>query len=195
MMGTVKRIDLDDALRVVTGGGAFVDLRAVPEYLDAHIKGSLSLQYEFGPGMQQRARDCIPLDVPLVVLDQGEHDVTEVGAALRGKGFAVVGVVERGLDAWIEAHGAPATTPLIPESPKPEGTLLSVGDPGSLRLDDALFIPITELWARVDEVPTDERVTVVAGRGVRAALAVGILERAGIDDIAMWQSRPRRRSV
>lgn len=183
-------MQLEEAEHAIGSGAAYVDLRRVRDYLELHIPGSLSLQYEFGPGMQQRARDCIPLAVPFVVLDDGVNDMADVAGALRGKGFAVVGVLEDGLNAWTRAHGAPASSEVIPAQTRPPGTLLSVGDPGSPRLDDALFIPGGKLWERVDEVPRDEAVTVIAGRGVRAALAVGVLERAGFNKVGFWETRP-----
>ncbi len=51
-------------------------------------------------------------------------------------------------------------------------------------------IPIELLWSRVAEVPRSDPVVLAAGYGVRAALAVGILEREGFDRIVFWRSRP-----
>lgn len=187
-VGTILRLDLSAAEHAVARGAAYVDLRDVGEYLDVHIPGSISLQYEYGPGMQQRARDCLPLSVPMVILGHGEQDMAGVAAVLRGKGFAIAGVLEDGLNTWTKADGTPASTTVVPSTGRPSGTLLSVGDPGSLRLDDAIFIPISKLWDRVGEVP-EGPVTVLAGRGVRAALAVGMLERAGFDKIGFWAAK------
>ncbi|MDQ3877288.1 MAG: hypothetical protein M3290_02895, partial [Actinomycetota bacterium] len=69
-------------------------------------------------------------------------------------------------------------------------TVLSVGDPGAQPVPQSLNIPVEKLWSRIDEVRPSSRVTVIAGFGVRAALAVGILERHGFADIAVW--KPRR---
>lgn len=186
--GSILHIDLEEAEHAVASSAAYIDLRPVRDYLDVHVPGSLSLQYEFGPGMQQRARDCIPLSVPLILLGEDSLDMAKVAGALRGKGFTVDGVLDRGVDTWTEVHRSPASTTLLPATGRPSGTLLSVGDPGSLRLDEALFIPIGRLWDRLDEVPRGP-VTVIAGRGVRAALAVGMLERAGFDEIAFWRPK------
>lgn len=183
---TVRRLGLPEAEHHVSAGSLYVDLRKVPDYLDAHVPGSICLQYEFGPGMTGRARDCIPLDVHLILLGDDSCDPVEVAAALRGKGFGVTGVLEDGLRAWGNAHGTVASTEIVESDTPPPGQILSVGDPGSPLLDGATFIPLDALWARVEEV-ADGPVAVIAGKGVRAAMAVGMLERAGRSDITFWR--------
>lgn len=189
---TLKTLDFEDALEEVEPGGAFVDLRPVDQYLDVHIPGSLSLLYEFGPGMPSRARDCIPLQVPLVLLDLGHGDVAHAAASLRGKGFNVLGSVTDGLNAWAARCGHPASTEVVRgnrqgrrQGPK-QLLILDVGDPGAGPVQDALRIPIERLWGRAHEFGAGQRVVIAAGKGVRAALAVGMLERAGVTDIVFW---------
>jgi hydroxyacylglutathione hydrolase len=187
---TLKKLGPDEALVVIDEGGAYVDLRKVAEYLDVHIPGSLSLQYEFGPGLPGRARDCVPLNVPLVLLEDESTDTGEVAAALRGKGFTVEGVLAGGIREWSSAHGTPASTDVIEGAQAPAGgTLVNLGDPGARAPEDAMRIPIERLWAEADRVPKDEPVILVAGHGLRAALAIGILERAGVSDITLWWTR------
>jgi len=182
----IKKLTPDEALAFIDEGGAYVDLRKVPEYLDVHIPGSLSLQYEFGPGLPGRARDCVPLHVPLVLLEEDGVDAEEVVAALRGKGFAVEGVLEGGIQAWGNAHGAPASTDVVEGDASPEGTILNVNDPGAVAPEGALQISIESLWREAGKIPLDRPVVIVAGHGLRAALAVGILERAGLDELSFW---------
>jgi rhodanese-related sulfurtransferase len=184
-----RELAFPEADREVTSGAVYVDPRTVADYLDVHIPGSICLQYEFGPGMPGRARDCIPLDTPLVVLNDPTCDMQVVAAALRGKGFAVHGYLNDGLRLWAEHNGTPASAETVEGPQRPEGTLLNVGDPGSALTEDALYIPLEELWRRVDEVD-GERIVIAAGRGVRAAMAVGMLERAGHTDIVFWKARP-----
>ena len=182
---SVRTLDIEEAGHHVDGGAAFIDLRPTASYLDVHIPGSLALQYEFGPGMAGRARDCIPLEVPFVLLHHDGLDVAAVTAAFRGKGFTVLGYVEDGLTAWGHLHGAPASTEVVKGSTPPADLVLDVGDPGVRIFDDAKLISVEELWTRTDEVRS-ERIAILAGRGVRASLAVGMLERAGTSDIAFW---------
>lgn len=189
VVSTLRTMDIEEALVLVDGGACFVDLRDVGAYLDVHIPGSIELVYESGPGFNSRARDCIPLHVPLVLLDLGSGDVARAAAALRGKGFDVRGRVEDGINRWVLRGGSPVSTEVVTE--RPDGVcVLHVGDPGTSPPEPDLAIPIERLWARVDEV-TPDRVAVAAGFGVRAAIAVGILERAG-KDVLIWRTRTGR---
>lgn len=177
---------MDGALQHVDSGAAFLDLRDVDSYLDVHIPGSINVLYEFGPGFNSRARDCIPLDVPLILLDLGVGDLLNAAAALRGKGFDVLGKVDDAINKWASKRGIPASTEIVLEKPE-NVSVLHVNDPGAPVVEAGLTIPIEELWGRTGEIGTG-RVAVVAGAGVRAAIAVGILERTG-HDVVFWKTR------
>lgn len=186
---TLKTLSFSAALRHINEGAAFVDLRSVKSYLETHIPGSLSLLYEKGPGFQSRARDCIPLEVPLILLDLDGVDMMNAGSSLRGRGFSVPGFVPNGLNEWVKCYGTPASTDTY-RGPRPKhGLVLDVADPGTTGTGDATRIPIEQLWARRHEVAKEPRVVVASGYGVRAALAVGILERAGVDETIVWETR------
>lgn len=186
---TLRELPFDEALALLDEGAALVDLRPIEEYLDVHVPGSLALLYEFGPGMASRARDCLPLSLPLLLLGSENADMTHSAASLRGKGFEVVGIVEDAINRWAEVRTAPASTEVLRDSTL-QGAVLHVGDPGARPPENAIFIPIERLWNRVGELSEHERVTVVGGYGVRAALAVGILERAG-KQVVFWNTRGR----
>ena len=189
---TVKRLTFDEALEVVEMGGAFVDLRPTDAYLDAHVPGSLDVVYEQGPGMSSRARDCLPLSLPYVLLDLGHGDLALATAALRGRGFDVVGAVDDALNQWAGKGRTIASTEIVTGDDVPDGTVLHVSDPGVLAPEGAVTIPADELWPRCDELDRSARVVVVTGYGVRAGLAVGILERNGFRDVALWRRGSRR---
>ena len=185
----VRELDIAEALyHVDEDHAAVVDFRPVPEYLDVHIPGSLALVYEFGPGMAGRARDCLPLWLPLVLLDHPDIDMRHAAGALRGKGFDVVGYLRDGINRWAAERGRPASIEILEDQPASSGTLLHVGDAGAAAPEGALSIPIERLWDRVGDVPREAPVTIVGGYGVRAALAVGILERAGIGPVSFWKT-------
>jgi hypothetical protein len=93
--------------------------------------------------------------------------------------------------AWAAAHGTPTSCDVFEGDTPPEETLLHVNDPGAAPPEGAIQIPIEQLWSRVDDVPHNERMTIVAGHGVRAALGVGILERAGVETVSFWWRRQR----
>jgi rhodanese-related sulfurtransferase len=189
---TLRELDAAQAAAHVDEGAAWVDLRSTDDYLDVHIPGSLSLVFEWGPGMATRARDCLPLSLPVVILQTPGVDTLHAANSLRGKGFTVLGTVHDGINAWAERNGTPASTDVYDRDDAPSGTIIDVHDPGVQRVDGALDIPADRLWRRIDEVPDDKRAVVVGGYGVRAGLAVGILERAGLPEVAFWRHRKRR---
>jgi rhodanese-related sulfurtransferase len=185
----LKTLELEEAVRLTDAGAAFVDLRDVDPYLEVHIPRSIDLMYEFGPGMASRARDCLPMSLRLVILDLGVGDVGHAAASLRGKGFEVLGRLNDGINRWAHERGAPASAEVVRSPTPPGGLLLDVGDPGVVMTTDlGIRIPLERLWDRVDELKDRDRVVVAAGYGVRAALAVGILERAG-HEVAFWKTR------
>lgn len=182
---SVRTLPFEATAAAVERGAAFVDLRPIESYLEVHIPGSLALLYEFGPGMASRARDCLPLSVPLVLLELGHGDGAHAAGSLRGKGFTVLGQLSDGINEWAAGGGSPVSTEIVTQ---PQGRVLDVGDPGAQPGEDATRIPVDRLWARASELGDDEAITVASGYGVRAALAVGILERFG-HEVAIWDSR------
>jgi rhodanese-related sulfurtransferase len=186
---TLRRLDFEVALEYVVDGAAWIDFRPTEAYLEVHLPGSLSLLYEFGPGMAARARDCLPLNLPLILLADAATDMVNAAAALRGKGFTVLGQLNESVDAWVASGRPLVSTEIAAGTRPPPGQLLDVGDPGSAAPEAARRIPIESLWTRVDEVDDDSPVVIAAGFGVRAGLAVGILERDGREDVVFWKSR------
>ncbi|MGH2788087.1 MAG: rhodanese-like domain-containing protein [Actinomycetota bacterium] len=188
---TLLNLEFDEARAAVDEGAIFVDLRPSLDYLDVHIPGSIALLYEFGPGMAARARDCLPLDVPLVVLDDGVSDCPHAAASLRGKGFRVLGAVDDAINKWA-AVASVSSTEVVTGETAPPATVVDVGDPGAEPFSEAMVVPIERLWARAGELAPKAPLAVVSGFGVRAALAVGILERAGAGDVLVWSRRAPR---
>jgi rhodanese-related sulfurtransferase len=186
---TLKDLDFDEALALVESGAAFADLRPTQEYLEAHVPGSLSLVYEYGPGMASRARDCLPLSLPLVLLGSLEANLANAAAALRGKGFTVLGHAADAVNEWVRRGRGLASIELVSGARAPAGILLDVADPGATPPEGGVRIPIERLWARAGEIGGGSPVVILAGYGVRAGLAVGMLERAGRDEILMWRNR------
>ena len=190
---TLKTLTFEQALAALDAGAAFIDLRGIDEYLEVHVPGSIALGYEAGPGMPSRARDCIPLDVPLVILDLGAGDALHAAASLRGKGFRVLGKVDDAVNRWVAHGGRAQSTEVLTGPSPPPGLVLDVADPGASAPEGSLRIAAEHLWARAEEAAAHDRVIVAAGRGVRAALAVGILERAGAPEVFFWRTAAGRR--
>ena len=183
---TLREVPTDEALEAFENGAALVDLRPVDEYLVAHVRESLSLAYERGPGFPSRARDCIPLDVSLILVDDSVGDLVHAAASLRGKGFDVLGFVAR---SELGTGWPSASSDVLVGADQPEGFVLDVGDPGATVSESSARIPIDRLWTRAGDLLREELVVISAGAGVRAAMGVGILERAGIPNVSFWKTR------
>lgn len=190
---TLKELPFDVALGHLDEGAVFVDLRPAEEYLEVHIPGALDLVFEFGPGMQSRARDCIPLSVPLMLCEDGTSDLKHAAASLRGKGFSVLGYVTDGVNAWVGSSGKPASTEVAEGLEPPKGVVLDVADPGAKSPPGSKRISAEELWQRSAELAHENRIVIAAGYGVRAALSVGMLELAGAREIVFWKAGRTRR--
>ncbi|MDQ3620601.1 MAG: hypothetical protein M3391_10860 [Actinomycetota bacterium] len=185
---SLRELPYDEAAAEMAQGATPIDLRPVGEYLDVHIPGTIELLYEFGPGMPSRARDCLPLDSALLLLDLGAGDLNNAASSLRGKGFTVVGYVSDAINGWAAENGTPVSTEIVSGPAPPDAFVLDVGDPGAQVSDPGARIPIEHLWGRANELTDQERVVVAAGAGVRAALAVGMLERVGVPEILFWRT-------
>ncbi|HEU4480992.1 MAG TPA: hypothetical protein VFS18_03830, partial [Actinomycetota bacterium] len=99
----------------------------------------------------------------------------------------VQGFVPDGLRAWGERNGAPASSEVHEGDAVPEGTVLDVGDPGVRRVEDATLLSVERMWTEAHRLADREPVVILAGRGVCAAMAIGMLERAGIERIVFWK--------
>lgn len=182
----MKDFRLDEARAHLSHGAALVDLRPAEEFLDVHVAGSLPLVYEFGPGMSNRARDCLPLDLPLILLGTHDVDLEHAAASLRGKGFAVVGALRGGVEEWARSEGRPVSTALLDRMPD-KATIVDVGDPGAPSVEGAVKIPAESIWVRAGELDPAGPVVIPCGFGIRAALAVGVLEHHGFRDVSLYR--------
>jgi rhodanese-related sulfurtransferase len=196
-ISTLHQLSFKSADGLVAQGASYVDLRAIDSYLEVHIPGSLGLVSEFGPGMSGRARDCLPLSLPLILMDAPNANLNNAAASLRGKGFTVLGALEDGVNSWINVHGAPASTEVVEGHDPPDALVLDISDPGRILEEADLSIPVELLWNRVEELRDKGLVALAAGFGVRAGLAVGILERAGVSELLFWKTKaaPLRRKL
>ena len=178
------------ARELLAGDALAIDLRPVGEYLAGHIHGSIPLLYEAGPGLGGRARDLLPLEARLVLLDDGVSPVERAADSFRGKGFDVVGVLTGGVRAWADPL---VTTPVIQLADTPDVlALINVSDPGTVLPPGqgvGASIPVERLWDKAGELGRNWDLGILAGYGVRAAAAVGILETLGFTKLTFVRTR------
>ena len=190
-MPPLRTLSAARVAEILAGDGLVVDLRPIDTYLAAHIRGSVPLLYEAGPGLGGRARDLLPLDARLIVLDDGASPLDRAVDSFRGKGFEVVGAVAGDPETW---PGGPVATPVVALTDAP-GTLalIDVADPGTVVPSEygvGARIPAELLWDRAGELGRTMQLGVLAGWGVRAAAAVGILEKLGFSSVTFVRTRP-----
>ncbi|MFE2169767.1 rhodanese-like domain-containing protein [Streptomyces sp. NPDC059447] len=171
----------------LAGGGAqIVDGRGRAEFAAAHLPGALC--DELDDRFASLVGEIVPFGTRLVlVLPEPEEDAArEAITQLLRIGYEdVAGYLAGGVAAWAAA-GRPLRSLRTADAAELAGRLdgrrvLDVrpghpegGIPGTLR------VPLAELPHRLGELPRDEEVYVVCGTGRRAAIAAGLLDRAGI---------------
>jgi rhodanese-related sulfurtransferase len=187
---TVRSLTVARAREILAGDALAIDLRPIDDYLAGHIHGSIPLLFEPGPGLGGRARDLLPLDAPLVLLDDDVSPMERAADSFRGKGFEVVGALAGGVNAWPDPL---VTTPVIQLADTPDVlALIDVSDPGTALPPGhgvGASIPVERLWEDSGELGRTWDLGVLAGYGVRAAAAVGILEKLGFTRLTFVRTR------
>jgi len=74
---TLRRLTAARVRELLAGDALAIDLRPIGDYLVGHIHGSIPLLFEPGPGLGGRARDLLPLDARLVLLDDDHQLIAE----------------------------------------------------------------------------------------------------------------------
>lgn len=185
-MEVTKSLDPRRVQEILASGGQLIDMRPVDEYLGDHAEGSISIMFEAGPGFGSRARDMLPLDATLVLLNDPNTSFEEAAAMLRGKGLDVAGLSD--------GTGLGTRSTPITEAASNELVMIDVKDPGARPLSstagNAQVIPAERLWTEAAELDKSAHIGVLAGWGVRAATAIGILERLGFEHLTFVRTRP-----
>ena len=187
---TLRSLTAERARELIAGGALAIDLRPIADYLAGHIHGSIPLLFEAGPGLGGRARDLLPLDARLVLLDDDVSPLQRAADSFRGKGFDVVGALAGGVNAWSDPL---VTTPVVQLAEARDVlALIDVSDPGTALPPGhgvGASIPVERLWDEAGELGRNWDLGVLAGYGVRAAAAVGILEKLGFTKLTFVRTR------
>ena len=166
-------LDVERARALAAEGALLIDLRPIESYLERHVTGSIPLLFEDGPGLGGRARDLLPLDAKLLLIEDDSSPLPQAAAMFRGKGFNVIGTCEAA-PRWNDRETS--TTAIWTLEQAGDMTLIDVKDPGTEAPDDVLVIPAERLWVLAGDLDRSAPLGVLAGWGVRAAAAIGILE-------------------
>ena len=176
------RISGDELHAALERGAQVVDVRASADYAEAHLPGTLSVPV--GQQAAVYAGWVTPWGEELVVVADAEHDLDRMVAQLGSIGIENVGTAL--LDGPAEGWTGFRRTDwdgYQSDPPAPGSVLIDVRRPDEWcagHLPTARNIPVHELPHRLEEVPSGE-VWVHCAAGYRAAVAAGLLDRAGRD--------------
>lgn len=181
-----ERVDAEIVRKRAAAGEWVVDLRDRTAFAAGHIAGTLN--FELGTNFVTYLGWLLPADAALTLIGETPEAVTEARRELVRIGVdelagAAVGDVA-------ELAGGPLENYAVSGFADLAARLASGGDDTHVldtrRNDEraashvrgSQHIPIHELLARIDEVPTDGEVWVYCGSGYRASIAASMLARS-----------------
>jgi glyoxylase-like metal-dependent hydrolase (beta-lactamase superfamily II) len=181
-------LPLGEVLRLVGEGAQLVDAREPSEFMAAHLRGAINvgLSGSYATWCGTLLDSSRPI---VLVADPGREE--EAATRLGRIGFDVIeGYLDGGMLALadrpdlVEANGRVTALELAEQLATDDPpAILDVRTPRELEataIQGALHVPLSQLRARLDEVPRDRPLVVVCGTGYRSAIAVSLLEREGI---------------
>jgi len=198
LLATAAPLERIPAPELAAVGGdrvTLVDGRAPADWMAAHVPGSLNVTIVHAT-VGSRAAAAIDPTSAVVVTAASETTAEHVARRLEAVGFRDIrGILAGGVEAWCDAGLAVAATEslsvgeLAARLGRAEVSLLDVRDDHEwevAHLAGSIHIPLLMLGSRLELVREHAAgipLAVACSAGNRAALAVSILERAGIADL------------
>ncbi|MCP3811240.1 rhodanese-like domain-containing protein, partial [Mycobacteriaceae bacterium Msp059] len=179
--------DIDAA---ITDGGFVVDVRPASAFAQGHVPGALSipLRGQFATWLGW----LVPAGTPLVFIldeDQSVHEI--VWQAMKIGYEQLTGQLAGGMAAW-RADGRPQQHLTFAHAEKlPESTYLDVRQDAEFaagHVDGALHIELGALGDHTSAVP--DGAVIACGHGERAMTAASVLQRRGVQDLAVLDGGP-----
>ncbi len=187
------RIDADGLGEALARGAHVIDVRSAADYAAGHIPGTLSVPS--GPRCAVCTGWVTPWGAELVLVSDSDAELEQLVADLGSIGLENVAT------AVLDGSGATGWTGLrrtdwagyVADPPAPRSVVIDVRRPDEWcagHLPGARNIPVHELPHRLEEIPRG-KVWVHCDAGYRAAVAAGILDRAGHDVVLVDDEFPR----
>jgi rhodanese-related sulfurtransferase len=187
----LKPLELEEVLKRRGAGAQILDTRDPAEFARAHLEGSVNI----GLGGEYATWAGTLLDHQRPVIVVAEPGREEEAAMRLGRiGFDIVeGYLDGGVSSLEERLDLLAGSErVLPNEAAPE--VASTDPPVILdvrttrewnasRIPGSVNIPLTQLEARMDEVPRDRRVLVYCAGGYRSSMAASLLQREGVEDV------------
>ncbi len=185
-------LGVDDFVRQARDG-IVVDTRDELSFGAAHVPDALSIWLG---GLSSFAGWFLPQDVPLLLVNATDDPVPAARRLIRLGYDGLGGYLAGGMLAWHTVGRRSEAVDLVTVQDlchrldeDGEAWILDVRSAGELesqgRIAGAHHIHITQLPAHLSEVPTDRRVTVFCGSGLRSMIGASLLRREGWEDVAV----------
>jgi hydroxyacylglutathione hydrolase len=185
---TLERLGLDAADRHVDAGAVVIDARPIAEFGASHVPGSISNALR--PVFASWLGWMVALDRPVILVAGADQDRRELVRQCLDIGHDnVVGEIEGGIDAWLEAAREPKTIPLVdPDSLAP--VLVDVRQRSEFETGHVPGAIHVEL-GRLATTPVPEGpITVMCGHGERAMTGASILAARGHEELSVLDGGP-----
>jgi rhodanese-related sulfurtransferase len=186
-----KALDLETLLARANAGAQVVDARDPEAFAAGHLAGSINIGLD--GKFATWAGTVLDLERPILVIAEAGREEEAILRLGRIGLDLVEGYLDGGAAAFTErpelqARFARVEAEQLAEELAGEAApvVLDVRAPGEYgagHLECALHIPLNQLAERASEVPRDRPVVVHCAGGYRSAIAVSLLERAGVEGL------------
>jgi hydroxyacylglutathione hydrolase len=199
----LKPLSPQEVERALTSGAILLDVRPYKDYDAGHIPNSLTAGLD-GP-LSAWVGWALPPDARIILLGASPDDEREAQIELLRIGFDnILGALEGGLNAWTESGRPIRQTRMMTmeqvASALEHGEGLEVVDSrepsewAQGHVPGAALAPTDKIPHLTETFPRDTPLAVHCEHGYRSAIAVSLLERAGLDNLrhvtdgyAEWQ--------
>ena len=177
--------------KMIQQGVLVLDVRTSQEFGAGHIPGSLhiGLSGQFAPW----SGSLLEPNQRIAIVSNDHSQVEEATMRLARVGLQnVVGFLEGGLLSWMEAELPLASLPQITvqqasaELTQKSIEVIDVRRPQEYavgHVPHARSVPLSELAAHIQELPTDRPIAVICASGYRSSIATSLLERMGFKSV------------
>ena len=197
------RVDAPAARELQKSGSTIIDGRGIAPYDAGHIPGSVGVP-EQKTGFGTKAAWIVDPEQGVVLVGTDDSQADRMAVALRAVAVDRSMVLDGGVDAWVAAGfqlqsvAAIRADELEPRWRSGDVQVLDVRERDEwdeFHLPGSVHVPYHEIPQRLNELDVARPIACLCSGGVRSGVAVGLLQREGIDavhvldGIEVWRRR------
>jgi glyoxylase-like metal-dependent hydrolase (beta-lactamase superfamily II)/rhodanese-related sulfurtransferase len=188
----LRPLSLDELCEMVEAGAQLLDTRDQAEFEGAHIAGAVNIG--LGGSFATWCGTILDEEHPVVLVAEPGREV-EAATRLGRIGFdTVAGYLAGGMqqlddrpqlvDRTDRITAATVAEQLGGPTPPLLVDVRTTREWNDAHVDGAVHLPLSQLTARLGELPPDQRLIVYCASGYRSAIATSLLRRAGLPHVA-----------